>query len=150
MLANKEWSGLFPNAEVPVTDLYTSDHCALNLSRKYNNFRSRYRRVREFKFEPMWFKENSFKQFVRSSWVEIQTEGGTFTDKLKKCSSKLMVWNNTVFGNVHKNIKTLKNQLKCLKEQYRTDEVILKESKANSDLDEWLAREELVRNRLLI
>uniref|UniRef100_A0A2N9FU80 Reverse transcriptase domain-containing protein n=1 Tax=Fagus sylvatica TaxID=28930 RepID=A0A2N9FU80_FAGSY len=68
------------------------------------------RRRRPFRFENMWLKAEGFVERVRSWWESYQVEGTpsfVFANKLKALKVDLKKWNETEFGNVNVQKKTL-------------------------------------------
>ncbi|KAL9686367.1 hypothetical protein QQ045_023824 [Rhodiola kirilowii] len=65
-------------------------------------------------------------------------------EKLVNCSHELQRWNRVVFGKVQNRIKAIKKEIKQVKAEFRSEELIEKEAELHGELDEWLAREELL------
>lgn len=97
-----------------------------------------------FRFEPMWLREGSFNDVVRQEWISARRCSGRLSVTLSRCGFVLQNWNARNFGSVHKRVKTLKEHIVKLEQEERTASVIKKELKLSSELDEWLAREELL------
>lgn len=97
-----------------------------------------------FKFEPMWLREAKFTDFVGTTWVMANQECSKLSDKLQCCGSKLYEWNRNTFGKFHLRIKNLNDQLETLSKMERSEEVIANEMNLSTELDECLAREELL------
>lgn len=97
-----------------------------------------------FRFEPKWLREESFKDIVREAWISAEQNESSLYGRLSECAERLQAWNEKHFGKVHKRIKFLKNQIESLGKQERTEGVVDNENKLSAELDEWLAREELL------
>ncbi|KAL9681934.1 hypothetical protein QQ045_013726 [Rhodiola kirilowii] len=138
---NVQWKTLFDRYEVTHLITSTSDHLPILV-----NFRRRLNCVRKklFRFKPMWLRHSQFRGFLEHCWTKRDQSNLDLTLKLKGCGRELAKWNSDVFGRVHKRIGEVKNQIEVLKSKFRTEEVIEKEAKLQSELDEWLAREELL------
>ncbi|KAL9668951.1 hypothetical protein QQ045_006492 [Rhodiola kirilowii] len=144
VVANRNWMSSFPEASVVNGWALHSDHRPLILSLLKGKTTSRGKSVPSFKFEPMWLRDASFKEEVRSIWSKV---GGRFVDmkdKLWACGIELQKWNARSFGNVQKRIKELKECINALQSKPRTRVVVEQEEEAARKLDEWLAREELL------
>ncbi|XP_074352985.1 uncharacterized protein LOC141692145 [Apium graveolens] len=86
-MATQAWKDLFPQAEVRVVDVTTSDHLSLYL---YLNRRIFMPKVRRFRFENMWIKENECFNIVKDCWNG--REGADIMSKLLLCCAKLEEW----------------------------------------------------------
>lgn len=89
-------------------------------------------------------REEEFPELVKESWREALVRGGNLVEKLRACSRQIMNWNKTRFGNVQKRIKEIKMELEHVQQMERTVHVENMEAKLCTELDEWLAREELM------
>ncbi|CAM8888030.1 unnamed protein product [Rhodiola kirilowii] len=138
--SNEEWRMLFPNFEVRHLISTVSDHLPLILDIQK---RRGARRMKLFRFEPMWMRHGDFNNLISKCWTEA---GGSSTlgDKLNHCRRELTKWNRQSFGKVGCRISTLKKNIEQLKGQFRSPEVIEKEAELCEELEEWLAREELL------
>ncbi|XP_074361982.1 uncharacterized protein LOC141702184 [Apium graveolens] len=64
-LANQGWRLLFPNAEIQVLEVSTSDHLPLILQLNKQVFAQKAKR---FRFENIWIKEADCRNLVQNSW----------------------------------------------------------------------------------
>ncbi|XP_074377752.1 uncharacterized protein LOC141719274 [Apium graveolens] len=86
-LVNKEWRDLFPDAEVRVLKVSTSDHLPLYLQLNRQVYVPKARR---FKFENMWIREKECRNIVQECWSK---EGvNDIIDKMLECCAKLEEW----------------------------------------------------------
>lgn len=85
--ATQVWRNLFPQAEVKVLDVSTSDHLPLVLQL---NAKVYVPKARRFKFENMWIKEPECINLVNSSWNANDT--GSILEKIEYVSLKLEEW----------------------------------------------------------
>ncbi|CAM8914551.1 unnamed protein product [Rhodiola kirilowii] len=143
-LANKKWMNLFPKASVLNGWALHSDHCPIVLFMQGRRCRGSGRSTPSFKFEPMWFRHSSFKEEMRKIWNNDASRVMPLSEKLSCCGEKLRRWNEFTFGNVQRNITQLKEHIDALQRQERTITLIQEEAAATANLDEWLAREELL------
>ncbi|KAL9664215.1 hypothetical protein QQ045_019614 [Rhodiola kirilowii] len=92
----------------------------------------------------MWLRHKEFSEFVRNSWDTGGRLRQKFMAKLEDCAQNLSGWNKSMFGRVQKRIAALKKELEYTKTEFRTEQVISKETQLQEELDEWFAREELM------
>lgn len=64
--------------------------------------------------------------------------------KLGRWGSIIQEWNECKFDRVHRRIKILKEKLEGLGRLERSEDVVADETKLTAELDEWIAREELL------
>ncbi|XP_017233198.1 uncharacterized protein LOC108207248 [Daucus carota subsp. sativus] len=86
-LANHDWRTMFPIAEIKVLEVSTSDHLPLFLDLNKKVYAPR---VRRFKFENVWIREDQCRKIVQESWEQV--EGRSVVDKLEFCCLKLEEW----------------------------------------------------------
>ncbi|CAM8905802.1 unnamed protein product [Rhodiola kirilowii] len=146
--SNVQWKTLFERYEVSHLITSTSDHLPLLV-----NFRKRIYCARKklFRFEPMWLRQNEFRGFLEQCWGKRDQSNKDLILKLKGCGRDLAKWNSAVFGKAQKRIIEIKKQIEFQKSRFRIEEVIEREANLQGELDEWLAREELLwrqRSRL--
>ncbi|KAL9664501.1 hypothetical protein QQ045_019904 [Rhodiola kirilowii] len=91
----------------------------------------------------MWLRHKGFSDLVRNSWGNGNAQQ-SFMARLDICKGDIVKWNSLVFGKVQKQSASLKKKLEDVKTEFRTEEVISKESQIQAELDEWFAREELL------
>lgn len=104
-LANKAWSELFPNAEVRVHEVSTSDHMTLCLQLNKQVYMPRGKR---FRFENMWIQEKEYRNIVQ----ECRNNEGTseLISKLAMCCLRLEEWGGGLI-----------KKLKCKLSNYRKE-----------------------------
>ncbi|CAM8877709.1 unnamed protein product [Rhodiola kirilowii] len=136
---NDQWRAMFPDVEVRHLVSSVSDHYPLlvDFHRK-----RRVHKKRLFRFEPMWLRHEGYSDFINSCWRDEEMEGDLMKN-LRGCRVKLASWNKRIFGKTNERISKLKADLECIKNRFRTHEVIEKEASISKELEEWLAREEL-------
>lgn len=86
-LVNDEWKQTFPEAELSVIDVSTSDHLPILLQLNRKIYVPKRRR---FKFENLWLREKDCMKIVESSWNEVQH--ADIVCKINKCATKLEEW----------------------------------------------------------
>lgn len=113
--ANKEWSDMFPSAEVRVIEVVTSDHLPLflNLNKKVYMPKSK-----RFRFENVWINEQDCFNLMKQSWEH--TEGRVLMEKISYCSMKLEEWGGGQSQEF--NLKILDCRQKLKKFRARRDE----------------------------
>ncbi|KAL9667000.1 hypothetical protein QQ045_001345 [Rhodiola kirilowii] len=140
VLVSQDWLHEYPEAINTHMFTYSSDHKALCLQ-----LRSRQNsRTKVFRFENMWFQEESFQQIINTAWQNYSHSQSSFEDKLMLLQKHLTSWNPSKFGNVQAKIKDLKAKLEGISGQERTELSIQQEHQLISDLDDWLHREEIL------
>lgn len=142
-VANKEWFSKWPNTVLQCCFANTSDHKPIMLCFDRECWKNA-TGTNLFRFEPMWLREREFKEYVTDKWLLDTQVEPTLVDKFSRCAGQMQEWNKNKFGNVHGRIKNIKWQIEQLSNLDRTEEVIAKENCLSAELDEWLAREELL------
>ncbi|XP_074306251.1 uncharacterized protein LOC141641491 [Silene latifolia] len=140
-LCNADWGALFENAMVRNIPAIQSDHCPLFISP--NGFVPLNAINRPFGFQACWLTHENVKEFVDNSWPEE----GIFTSHLGTLSKKLQNWNAEVFGDIFKQKKSLMARIEgcqCSLSLSRKTNIIKLEANLRGELDEVLAREELL------
>ncbi|KAL8543246.1 hypothetical protein ACS0TY_003964 [Phlomoides rotata] len=85
-----------------------SDHCPLCICWEGLSRSKRRKKVRPFRFETFWLRENGCSDIVSGCWD--QGEGvAHLADNLKRCESVLYVWDETEFGYLPKEIEKREN-----------------------------------------
>lgn len=97
--ATESWSNLFPDAEVIVHEVTTSDHIPLCLKLNKQMYVPRLKR---FRFENMWVQKNECRGIVQECWSSVG--GCDIMKKMARCCARLEEW-----GGGH--LKQLKNKL---------------------------------------
>lgn len=86
-LANNSWRNLFPDAELRVVDVSTSDHRPLFLQLNRKIYVPKNKR---FKFENLWLREKDCRDIVEANWNGLIEED--ILTKVNNCSVKLEEW----------------------------------------------------------
>lgn len=140
-VANSECCRQFPSSLVSLGFANVSDLKPLVI--ELETVVPRRRVQRNFKFEPVWLRDANFKDIVSNCWEE-SSGIACLSGKLKRCGDILQAWKKRKFGNVQNRIKRLKEVLNFLKANPRSGDSSAEESKVSNELDEWLARDELL------
>lgn len=103
-LANNPWFTKFLGTIATHLHCISSDHCPLliNLSRLELQAQKR-----PFRFEEMWFSDESCVETVEASWSS-PTHGTSDCSILKRvdtCGRDIAWWNRNIFGNVKKDLE---------------------------------------------
>lgn len=98
---------MFPQAEVFALPAIGSDHSPIILSLQAKEVK----RKKEFKFEVFWPEHEEFKEVLKAAWEEPNQEGEKLTVKLKAVTLALHKWSKRTFGNSHKKIYSLKQEI---------------------------------------
>ncbi|CAM8918528.1 unnamed protein product [Rhodiola kirilowii] len=133
------WLEKFPNVSVDHLASHHSDHCPLLLSMDVIPET----RSKVFRFEAMWTRDTSLANTIDKSW-NSRDRSDTMAVKLSHLSAQLKMWNKKSFGNVGKHLKRLKKELADVRLGPRTHGSIEKEKNIAKEIDDWLAREELM------
>ncbi|XP_057835614.2 uncharacterized protein LOC131045996 [Cryptomeria japonica] len=104
-----------------------------------------------FKFEKMWLRDSSLKEFVASTWKEAHVRTGSeafrFLKKLQHLKGKLKEWNKVKFRNIFNSRSRVEAELKDLECSIlyhgMTLDAFNKEKMLKLRLNELLAREEV-------
>lgn len=140
-LFNTNWKETFPNVKVTHIGTCTSDHFLLCIAADYNE---QGYKEKTFCFEPMWLRNDSFQNVIDIAWKRGIGGGRTLAETLKICGDRIKDWNDNVFGNVHRKMKSLQKELEHIKKQERSDNSIARETAIPIEMDEWRLREELL------
>lgn len=108
--ATQAWCILFPEAEIRVLDVTTSDHLPLHLQL---NKRVYVPRGKRFKFENVWLKEKDCLNVVRDSWSS--TAGREILDRINFCCLQLEQWGGGVTLEYKKKLAGYRGELRKLR-----------------------------------
>ncbi|XP_074351494.1 uncharacterized protein LOC141690607 [Apium graveolens] len=86
-LANRAWSDLFPQEEVQVMEMATSDHLPLYLHLHKKVFQPNGRR---FRFKNSWLREKECEIVINNGWNEALAS--EIMENIKLCGLKLQEW----------------------------------------------------------
>lgn len=81
---NQAWNDMFPQAEIQVLEVATSDHLPLYLQLHIQVFQPKERR---FRFENSWLREKDCEIVIKNGWNEAS--GLEIMDKIKLCGLRL-------------------------------------------------------------
>ena len=99
-----------------------------------------------FRYEHMWERADNLSEVVANAW----SGGGPghslekITKKLQSMQGVLSKWAQKEFCSVQNRIKSLKDALKGFRMLHQTPEIEEKMRRTESELDEWLYREEMM------
>ncbi|KAL9675120.1 hypothetical protein QQ045_003321 [Rhodiola kirilowii] len=144
VLASEGWMRRNPNTSVLNGWAMHSDHRPIILSIAYKSNKNTSNSEVKFRFEPMWMRDVKFREEVQDIWSRVKSNNSSMGDKLRACGEELNKWNSRKFGRVGKNIRRLKEQISKMQNEGRTEETAKKEAELTNEMDEWLAREELL------
>jgi hypothetical protein len=98
----------------------TSDHNPILLTwNDVQNNQCRQGGFRPFRYEVMWERHEDFDTMLRNVWTQ-QGKASTLIDlqrKIESVTGSLQRWGNNTFGNVRKEIFTLRDELKRMREE---------------------------------
>lgn len=101
-LANGGFLELFPNTTVWHIQTIESDHCCLLLE-CYPQGAARRRGGKNFRYENMWRRDESYFDLVRSAWgTEVSSDLSQLNDRLSQIKIPPQEWEHNVFGSVRK------------------------------------------------
>ena len=109
-LANKAWSELFPNAEVRVHEVSTSDHMPLCLQLNKQVYMPCGKRYR---FENMWIQEKEFWNIVQECWNSEGTN--ELMSRLAMCCLRLEEWGGGLIKNLKSKLSNYRKEMKSLR-----------------------------------
>lgn len=142
LVATPDWKLAFPNARILHLTATYSDHTRI-LTDMHHFHRAR-RVKKPFRFEPMWFRHEEFKDYVSNTWHALSTQEFNLNNKLLNLGSSLLNWNSKSFGDVNCRIKELKTELETLRSLHRDDNTASIELSISNEIDKWLFREEIL------
>ncbi|CAM8926233.1 unnamed protein product [Rhodiola kirilowii] len=141
VFVNKAWLDAGLEYQVKHLTATVSDHSPILLYPKASVTKGS---DRNFRFEPMWLRHGNFMNIVADCWEGNRSASKTWKEKLELCADALSLWNKREFGNVKKRVEKLKMELEKIRSLPRTENNYKLEEKLSVEIDEWLAREELL------
>ncbi|XP_059454935.1 uncharacterized protein LOC132185138 [Corylus avellana] len=111
-LANLEWRDIFPEAEIVVEVMTSSDHAVLVLQ-LLGQHKQQLKR-RNFRFEARWIHEPGYQEVFLEAWNNLSEEGDTWLqlgEKLSRCQASISRWRGRVHGSTSAAIKALQQKL---------------------------------------
>lgn len=86
-VANQNWRDLFPEAEVQVIEVATSNHLPLFLQLNKQTYVPK---EKKFRFENVWIREKECRNIIKHGWES--NEGVDIVRKIKICGERLQEW----------------------------------------------------------
>ena len=116
-VATIDWILKFPTSRIHHLDAFHSDHKPLLLCSD-SELKRFYRKVRPFRFEAMWLKDNSCEGVVKDAWGDdsVGISAWSFNRKIYACQDNLREWNRKSFGHVRNLLQRKLADLKPLEE----------------------------------
>jgi hypothetical protein len=111
-VANSSWREMYPEAEIMVEAITSSDHAVLLASLSGNNFMRQ--KNQRFRYESSWAVENDFQDVCTRAWNGPIIHGSLWQrvgQKLHRCKSDLVRWKRATCGQTKKSIQRLQNRL---------------------------------------
>lgn len=108
--ANHDWKTLFPQAELRVLEVSTSDHLPIFLQLHKQVYIPKKRR---FKFENVWLLEDEWTQIVKNGWDDAANRG--IMEKVMLCGVKLQEWGRGSNQEFKEKIKVCRERLRKLR-----------------------------------
>lgn len=146
--ADEAWRDLFPNARVKHLTSSASDHCPLLL--EVDALEPDKRRSSGSRYEIMWERHAALPDIIAKAWTKRSARNlGEVAANLKDVMKDLREWSKNHFGQVSKEIETLRAELEMLQIN-NADRSAIKEKMYM--LDELLYREEMMwlqRSRIM-
>ena len=116
-LATADWCMRFPLVQLTHLTAAASDHDPILLRWEQEPERGRRRRSKIFKYEVMWESHDEFASMLAQTW---QGAGTAHTlqelhDKLVSVAGGLSAWDNSIFGHVRRELRSLNAELGWLR-----------------------------------
>ncbi|XP_074337634.1 uncharacterized protein LOC141674831 [Apium graveolens] len=109
-MANNDWCEFFPNAEVIVHEMSTSDHVPIMLQLNKQVYLPKGRR---FRFENMWIKEKECYNIIKDCWNEDVSID--IFDKMGRCCIRLEEWGGGLIKDLRKKLKLCRQEMQVLR-----------------------------------
>ncbi|XP_026386440.1 uncharacterized protein LOC113281798 [Papaver somniferum] len=125
----------FPNTKVSHLPRVGSDHTPLLL----NSHPDKQLLQKPFRCIRSWLSHPSISALVANSWTlpSNSDQNNNIYSKLQLLSSDLSQWNSDVYGNIHKNIKSLNNRIDSLHKSGNYSANLEKIKKLQTELGDW-------------
>lgn len=143
-LASNGWTNICGNYTVEHLVRKSSDHCPIILDMK-QTADSRIKKRLFFRLEAMWFKDQSFMQVCRGAWncnSLAPHNSGELQQMVIECGHTLKAWERKNFGNITKQIRLLRGELKELMAAVNDHDTLKMRKQIEGEIDELLAKEE--------
>lgn len=111
-LVNRAWSDMFPQVEIQVLEVATSDHLPLYLQLHIQVLQPKERR---FRFENSWLREKDCEIVIKNGWNEAS--GLEIMDKIKLCGLRLQEWGGGLANEYKQQGRAYRNRLRKLRER---------------------------------
>lgn len=136
-VANSDWLTLFPHASITHLPIISSDHAPLLLNTSTDNHNPK-----PFRFEDMWLDDKACFDIVHQGWNIPVSGSPSFKlhSKIKNVKTALKAWNSNDFGNCHKKVKEIKDQIISIQNLDKTDINLALDASLQVELDIWLHR----------
>ena len=111
-LANGEWNGLFPEAEVLVEVVTCSNHAILTLCLSTSG--NGWNRQRAFRYEAKWAVDREHNNIIQQAWIPLLTveiKWEQIGQNLTRCKQGLIRWQCGVRNDGQETIPKLQAQL---------------------------------------
>ena len=142
-VANPEWAFSYPSANLEHKATASSDHVALHL--RLDGLHACSGSPKPFKYEVCWERDQSLPSVIREGWEKTNGDSlPAVRAKLQGLSADLLHWERTQFSSVRREIASLKNELKILREIPGRTEPSREETKVADRLVELFHREEIL------
>ena len=109
-LVTNDWRRLFPDAELKVVDVSTSDHQPLFLQLNKRIYVSKSKR---FNFENLWLRERDCVEIVETRWNEATDADIMF--KINNYGVKLVEWGGGIVKEFKQELQTSRNGLRIFR-----------------------------------
>lgn len=106
-LATKDWIEWFPEAEIRILEVSTSDHLPLRLLLNKQVYRPKERR---FLFEIVWIKEGECRNIVQEGWNANGVSD--IVDKMARWCAKLEEWGGGLLKEMRSQMENCRRELR--------------------------------------
>ncbi|KAL8158598.1 hypothetical protein V2J09_000135 [Rumex salicifolius] len=116
--ANEKWLEKFPNVAVCHLDQCRSDHTPIKIEFDTEVIEDQSRIPHPYQFEAMWIDDESCPEVVRNAW---RNPCNSMVDR--GILGRLVEWDFKVFGNVNRELKGIREELKIMGKNGMTGEL---------------------------
>uniref|UniRef100_A0A803L8S1 Endonuclease/exonuclease/phosphatase domain-containing protein n=1 Tax=Chenopodium quinoa TaxID=63459 RepID=A0A803L8S1_CHEQI len=140
-LANHAWKESFPGSFVTHLSKRRSDHLPILLCVKdaLNTTNKKKKKVRLYRFEEMWLRDENCADIVASAW----DRGGDICSKIAFTSVNLSARSRKKLGDFMRELKYCREKMESLMSETQSEEVIAQMRVLDDRMDELERREEL-------
>lgn len=128
---------MFPSAEIKVLEVSTSDHLPLFLELNRRDYAPR---VKRFKFENVWIREDECGRVVRDSWSQV--EDRNIIEKVEYCCLKLEEWGGGKVKEMRIKIQQCRKEMRKFRSR-RDNYGVFKYNEARDDYLKLLEKQEV-------